>query len=133
MIDPSSSCRSCRTAIYGPSLRHRSGYGPLLSSPWCLSAVGSSSSLPHTLLLRHDSPNYIVPILYVMCHLNYVYLFCRLVWIVIIQYCTDCSSHVRCDLHLGRLTFLRYSVSASLASVSGLRIIRWPSQLRLSY
>ena len=31
---------------------------------------------------------------------------------------------------LGRLTFLRYSASASLAGVSGCSLMRWPSQLR---
>ena len=29
----------------------------------------SSSSIRHTLLLQHDAPNYVTPIIYVMCHL----------------------------------------------------------------
>ena len=43
--------------------------------------------------------------------------------------CLISSIHVRCGLLLGRLTFLRYSASASLAGVSGWSIMRWPSQL----
>ena len=35
-----------------------------------------------------------------------------------------------CGLPLGRLTFLRYSASGSLAGVSGCSLMRWPSQLR---
>ena len=37
---------------------------------------------------------------------------------------------MRCGLPLGRLTFLRYSASVSLAGVSGCSRMRWPSQLR---
>ena len=37
---------------------------------------------------------------------------------------------MRCGLPLGRLTFLRYSASASLAGVSGCSLMRWPNQLR---
>ena len=37
---------------------------------------------------------------------------------------------MRFGLPLGRVTFLRYSASASLAGVSGCRLMRWPSQLR---
>ena len=37
---------------------------------------------------------------------------------------------MRCGVPLGRLTFLRYSASASLAGVSGCSIMRWPSQLK---
>ena len=37
---------------------------------------------------------------------------------------------MRCGLPLGRLTFFRYSASASLAGVSGCSLMRWPSQLR---
>ena len=44
--------------------------------------------------------------------------------------CLISSIHVRCGLPLGRLTFLRYSASASLAGVSGCSLMRWPSQLR---
>ena len=44
--------------------------------------------------------------------------------------CWISSIHVRCGLPLGRLTFLRYSASASLAGVSGCSLMRWPSQLR---
>ena len=44
--------------------------------------------------------------------------------------CLISSIYVRCGLPLGRLTFLRYSASASLAGVSGCSLMRWPSQLR---
>ena len=42
------------------------------------------------------------------------------------------SIHVRfgLGLPLGRVTFLIYSASASLAGVSGCSLMRWPSQLR---
>ena len=42
--------------------------------------------------------------------------------------CLISSSHVRCGLPLGRLTFLRYSVSASLAGVSVCNLTICPSQ-----
>ena len=38
--------------------------------------------------------------------------------------CLISSIHVRCGLPLGRLTFLRYSASASLAGVSGCNLMR---------
>ena len=38
---------------------------------------------------------------------------------------------MRCGLPLGRLTFLRYSASASLAGVSGCSLMRWPLRRRL--
>ena len=41
--------------------------------------------------------------------------------------CLISSIHVRCGLPLGRLTFLRYSESASLAGGSGCSLMRWPS------
>ena len=44
--------------------------------------------------------------------------------------CLIRSIYVRCDVSLGRLAFLRYSASASLAGVSGCSLMRWPSQLR---
>ena len=40
------------------------------------------------------------------------------------------SIHVRCGLPLGRLTFLGYLASVSLAGVYGCSIMRWLSQLR---
>ena len=41
----------------------------------------------------------------------------------------DLSVHVY-TYTKGRLTFLRYSASASLAGVSGCSVMRWSSQLR---
>ena len=48
---------------------------------------------------------------------------------IAVRSCLISSIHVRCGLPLGRLTFLRYSASASLAGVSGCSLMRWPSQL----
>ena len=71
------------------------------------------------------------------CHVTFVVivrLFCLVCCNLVLRLFSDLglssSVHVRCGLHLGRLTFLRHPASASLAGVSGSSIMSWPSQLR---
>ena len=89
------------------------------------------------LLMQHDVPNYVTPIISIMCHLCYLFNVCfwfvklqSIITLITFRSCLISSSHVCCGLPLGRLTFLRYSASASLAGVSGCNLMRWPTQLR---
>ena len=60
-------CARCATEC--PECRHRQSCSSNPKDEPVTTKGVASSSLRHTLLLQHDAPNYVTPIISVMCHL----------------------------------------------------------------